>query len=159
MIILGLTGSIGMGKSTTAQMFRELNIRVHDADKTVHKLYENEAVAPLTNLFPSAIVDGKVDRQTLGGLVLDNSENMKQLESIVHPFVRAKEIEFLDRARKDNEQLVVLDIPLLFETGGDKRVDAILVVTADKKLQAERVLSRVGMNQKKFDVKKAEEID
>lgn len=151
MIILGLTGSIGMGKSTTAQMFRQLNICVHDADKTVHDLYKNEAVTPLGELFPSAIINGAVDRQILGGLVLNNPDNMIQLENIVHPLVRLKETEFLDKARKNGEQLVVLDIPLLFETGGDKRVDAILVVTADEKIQAGRVLSRTGMDQSKFD--------
>ena len=150
MIILGLTGSIGMGKSTTAQMFRDENISVHDADKTVHDLYRSEAVAPIAKLFPQAIVEGVVDRKILGSFVLNNSENMKKLEKLVHPLVGKKEQEFLKAAKKDNAKLVVLDIPLLFETGAENRVDKILVVTASAKIQKKRVLSRSNMDEKKF---------
>ena len=150
MIILGLTGSIGMGKSTTAQMFRDENISVHDADKTVHDLYRGEAVAPIAKLFPQAIVEGVVDRKILGSFVLNNSENMKKLEKLVHPLVGKKEQEFLKAAKKDNAKLVVLDIPLLFETGAENRVDKILVVTASAKIQKKRVLSRSNMDEKKF---------
>jgi len=150
MIILGLTGSIGMGKSTTAQMFRDEDIRVHDADKTVHQLYENEAVGPLQDLFPSAIVDGRVDRKALGRLVLGKPDKLRSLEQIIHPMVWEKEQEFLKYSRAQNASLVVLDIPLLFETGGEKRVDAVLVVTADEEIQKQRVLEREDMNEEKF---------
>lgn len=150
MIILGLTGSIGMGKSTTAQMFRDENIAVHDADKTVHQLYENEAVEPLRDLFPSAIVDGRVDRKALGRLVLGKRDKLKSLEQLIHPMVRQKEQQFLEKSKADNARLVVLDIPLLFETGGEKRVDVVLVVTADKEIQRQRVLEREDMSEEKF---------
>lgn len=151
MIVLGLTGSIGMGKSTTAQMFRSQNIPVHDADHTVHELYKNEAVAPLTKLFPSAVTNNTVDRKILGGIVLENSDQMKLLENIVHPLVWQKEQEFLVKSRADGAFLVVLDIPLLFETGGDKRVDAVLVVTASAQIQKQRVLAREDMSEQKFN--------
>ncbi len=151
MIVLGLTGSIGMGKSTTAQMFRDQNIRVYDADKTVHDLYANEAVIPVQRLFPAAVINGKVDRKQLGALVLNDSSKMKDLEKIVHPMVHKKEQDFIARARNDKEFMVVLDIPLLFETGGENRVDAILVVTADEDIQRQRVLGRADMNEQKFN--------
>ena len=150
MIILGLTGSIGMGKSTTAQMFRDENICVHDADKTVHDLYRGEAVIPIAKLFPEAVVKGVVDRKILSSLVLNNSENMKQLEKLVHPLVGIKEREFLNAAKIENAKLVVLDIPLLFETGAENRVDKILVVTASAQIQKKRVLSRSNVDEKKF---------
>jgi len=150
MIILGLTGSIAMGKSTTAQMFRAEGIPVHDADKTVHELYRNEAVEPVRKLFPAAVVDGVVDRQALGKLVIGNRDNMLALEKTIHPMVRKKEQEFLQNAIDNKAGLVVLDIPLLFETGGDKRVDAILVVTASASEPNKRVMSRPGMTKEKF---------
>ncbi len=150
MIILGLTGSIGMGKSTTADMFRAENIPVHDADKSVHQLYENEAVLPLKKLFPTAVVDGRVDRQELGRIVLSDTGKMNQLENLIHPMVREKERKFLQCARSDNAPIVVLDIPLLFETGGENRVDAVVVVTASFKQQKSRVLARKDMNEEKF---------
>jgi len=152
MVILGLTGSIGMGKSTTADMFRAENIPVHDADKTVHQLYQNEAVSPLQRLFPSSVVDGAVDRQALGRIVLNDVEKMRRLEKLIHPMVREKELEFLRKANKSHATLVVLDIPLLFETGGEQRVDAILVVSASAQEQKKRVLSRKDMDEKKFAV-------
>ncbi len=150
MIILGLTGSIGMGKSTTADMFRAENIPVHDADKSVHQLYENEAVLPLKKLFPTAVVDGRVDRQELGRIVLSDLGKMNRLENLIHPMVREKERKFLQKARLDNAPIVVLDIPLLFETGGENRVDAVVVVTASFEQQKNRVLARKDMNEEKF---------
>ena len=150
MIILGLTGSIGMGKSTTADMFRAENIPVHDADQTVHQLYSKEAVIPLGKLFPSAIVAGVVDRQELGRIVLADPVKMQQLEKVVHPMVREKEIQFIQNARDNGESLVVLDIPLLYETGGENRVDAVVVVSAGFEEQQKRVLAREGMTEEKF---------
>ena len=150
MIIVGLTGSIGMGKSTTADMFRAENIPVHDADKSVHQLYENEAVASIEPLFPSAIVNGKIDRQKLGKIVLGDRDKLRQLQNIVHPLVREKELQFLQNSRSQNQPIVVLDIPLLLETGGDKRVDKIVVVTASAAEQKRRVLARPQMNEEKF---------
>ncbi len=150
MIILGLTGSIGMGKSTTADMFRAENIAVHDADKTVHELYQSEAVLPVKNLFPSAIIDGAVDRPALGRIVFGNPEKLRKLEQLIHPLVWQKEQEFLKKAKADKASLVVLDIPLLYETAGEKRVDAVLVVTADAEIQKKRVLERPDMSEEKF---------
>jgi dephospho-CoA kinase len=150
MIILGLTGSIGMGKSTTADMFRAENIPVYDADKTVHQLYQNEAVLPLQRLFPSSVVNGVVDRQALGRIVLNDVGKMQQLENLIHPMVREKELEFLRKSESGDAALVVLDIPLLFETDGGERVDAILVVSASPQEQKKRVLSRKDMDEKKF---------
>ena len=150
MIILGLTGSIGMGKSTTADMFRSENIPVHDADQTVHQLYINEAVIPIKNLFPTAVVNGVVDRQELGRIVLSDRTKMRQLEKLVHPMVREKEMRFIQNARDDGAFLVVLDIPLLYETGGENRVDAVVVVSASFDEQRKRVLARQGMTEEKF---------
>jgi len=149
-IILGLTGSIGMGKSTTAAMFRAEKIPVHDADQTVHQLYQKEAVIPLGKLFPTAIVAGVVDRQELGRIVLADPAKMRQLEKVVHPLVWEKEMEFIQNARNNGESLVVLDIPLLYETGGDNRVDAVVVVSAGFEEQQKRVLAREGMTEEKF---------
>ncbi|MEO1702926.1 MAG: dephospho-CoA kinase [Pseudomonadota bacterium] len=151
MIILGLTGSIGMGKSTTASFFKELGIPVHDADATVHDLYEHEAVTPVGNRFPQAVVDGKIDRKILASAVLGDDDAIAELEAIVHPLVRNREQAFLQKAKKEGELIVVLDIPLLFETGADQRVDKILVVTAPADVQRERVMSRAGMTEKRFN--------
>ncbi len=151
MIKLGLTGSIGMGKSTTANMFRELGIKVYDADQTVHDLYKNEAVEPISKLFPTAIANGSVDRKILSTIVLNDKTMLKKLEAVVHPLVRQKEKEFLQQAQQMREALVVLDIPLLFETGGENRVDKILVVTASNAVQKSRVLARNGMNEDRFN--------
>ena len=150
MIILGLTGSIGMGKSTTADMFRAEQIPVHDADHTVHQLYMNEAVMPLREIFPTAVVNGIVDRQELGRIVLADHTKMQQLEELVHPLVRKKELLFLQNARSEGAFLVVLDIPLLYETGGENRVDAVAVVSASFGEQKKRVLARKGMTEEKF---------
>lgn len=151
MIILGLTGSIGMGKSVTAGMFRDMGVPVHDSDCVVHDLYEGEAVSAIAEKFPQAIRNGIVDRQTLGKLVIGQPEAMRQLEAIVHPLVAEQRREFLDDARKRGCPLVVLDIPLLFETGSETMCDKILVVTAPAEVQRERVLSRPGMTVEKFE--------
>ncbi len=149
-IFLALTGSIGMGKSTTAQMFRDAGIAVHDSDATVHALYEGEAARLIEDAFPGTTDENGVDRAALGQRVLGNEAAMKQLESIVHPLVRREELAFRDRVHLRGDSLAILDIPLLFETGGDKRVDGIVVVTADPETQSERVLQRPGMTEEKF---------
>lgn len=150
MWVLGLTGSIGMGKSATARMFRALGVPVHDADAAVHALYRGAAVGPVEAEFPGVARDGAIDRSALGARVLGDAQAMKRLEAIVHPLVRAAETEFLSQARSSGARLVVLDIPLLFETGGDGRVDAVAVVSAPKAVQRERVLAREGMTDEKF---------
>ncbi|MEM7288940.1 MAG: dephospho-CoA kinase [Pseudomonadota bacterium] len=150
MIKAGLTGSIGMGKSTTADMFREEGIPVHDADATVHALYEGEAVPLVEASFPGTTKNGKVNRELLGKQVIGNPKAMKELEQIVHPLVHAREQEFLRRSEKEGVRLVVLDIPLLFETGGNARVDIVIVVSASERQQRERVLARDGMTEEKF---------
>jgi dephospho-CoA kinase len=151
MIILGLTGSIGMGKSTTAAMFEAMGVPVNDADAVVHELYRGQAVQPVGDAFPDAIVDGVVDRNRLSALVLGNPAALKRLESIVHPLVRGVETAFLDHHRAAGTPLVVLDIPLLFEVGAEGRVDRVAVVTAPAEVQRDRVLGRPGMTEQKFE--------
>ncbi|MBN8915786.1 MAG: dephospho-CoA kinase [Rhizobiales bacterium] len=151
MWVLGLTGSIGMGKSATARMFRALGVPVHDADASVHALYRGTAVAPVEAAFPGVTRDGVIDRAALGARVLGDAEAMKRLEAIVHPLVREAETAFLAKARESGARLAVLDIPLLFETGGDRRVHAVAVVSASKPVQRERVLGREGMTEEKFE--------
>lgn len=151
MWILGLTGSIGMGKSATARLFRDMGVPVHDADASVHALYRGAAVEPVEAAFPGVTRDGAIDRPSLGARVLADPEAMKRLEAIVHPLVRAEEEAFLAKARGAGARLVVLDIPLLFETGGGKRVDAVAVVSAPKAVQRARVLERPGMTNEKFE--------
>ncbi|MEM9332461.1 MAG: dephospho-CoA kinase [Pseudomonadota bacterium] len=150
MIKAGLTGSIGMGKSTTAEMFREEGIPVYDADKTVHELYKFEAVDRIEKAFPGTTTKDGVDRGKLAQCVLGNPEKLKLLENLIHPLVHQKEKAFIEAAEKDREKLVILDIPLLFEAGGVDRVDKIIVVTAPADVQLERVLSRPGMTEEKF---------
>ncbi|WP_428650384.1 dephospho-CoA kinase [Roseibium sp.] len=150
MIRIGLTGSIGMGKSTTAKMFAEEGVPVHDADATVHVLYAGRAAPLIEAAFPGTVVDGKVDRTLLSPHVLGKPEAMKKLEAIVHPLVREEEQAFLERARSGHRRIVMLDIPLLFETSGHDRVDAIVVVTADADIQRARVLARPGMSGERF---------
>lgn len=151
MIIIGLTGSIGMGKSTTAKMFMDENIAVHDADAVVHDLYHSgPLVDEIEERFPGTKNEGSIDRKELGQYVLNDKAAMKELEALVHPYVRRAEEKFIDNNRNKNAKLVVLDIPLLFETGGDKRVDKIVVVTAPYEVQKERVLSRPDMSEEKF---------
>jgi dephospho-CoA kinase len=151
MFVLGLTGSIGMGKSTTAKLFADEGVPVHDSDATVHRLYENEAVAAIEAAFPGTTADGKVDRQKLGAKVVNDAAALKRLEGIVHPLVRQSEKRFLDHARLRGAKVVVLDIPLLFETGAEGRVDAVAVVTAPHDIQRARVLDRPGMTLDKLE--------
>lgn len=149
--VLGLTGSIGMGKSTTAAMFRAAGVPVHDADATVHALYAGEAAPLIEAAFPGTTQDGVVDRPKLSAAVLGNAEAIARLEAIVHPLVAARRDEFLARSRKADAALVVLDIPLLFETGGEGLCDAVAVVTAPAAVQRARVLSRAGMTPERFE--------
>jgi dephospho-CoA kinase len=158
MIILGLTGSIGMGKSTTAGMFRDEGVPVHDSDETVHRLYSGPAAALIDEAFPGTAKDGAVDRDSLAKAVLGNPEALRRLEAIIHPLVRADADEFIERHRANGEPLVLLDIPLLFETGGTDRVDRIVVVTASPEAQRERVLGRPGMTEEKFEALVAQQI-
>ena len=151
MFVLGLTGSLGMGKSTTARFFAEAGVPVHDADAVVHRLYEGEAVAAIEAAFPGTTGDGKVDRTRLAARVLGDAAALKRLEAIVHPLVRKAEQQLLEEARARGEPVAVLDIPLLFETGGDRRVDAVVVVTAPADVQRARVLERPGMTMEKLD--------
>lgn len=151
MRILGLTGSIGMGKSTTAKMFEEAGVPVYDADATVHRLYEGEAVAAIEAAFPGTTVNGKVDRTLLSPRVVHDADAMKRLESIVHPMLRAHHQKFLDDAEKSGAPVAVVDIPLLYETGGESRVDAVVVVTTAPEVQRERILAREGMTPEKLD--------
>jgi dephospho-CoA kinase len=151
MLVLGLTGSIGMGKSTAARFFAEAGVPVYDADAAVHRLYEGEAVEPIGKAFPGTVADGKVDRVKLAAQVLDDPAALKRLEAIVHPLVRAREARFLAEAAARGAPVVVLDIPLLFETGGDSRVDAVVVVSAPSEMQRERVLTRADMSEGKLD--------
>lgn len=151
MIRIGLTGSIGMGKSTTAKMFAAEGVPVHDADATVHMLYAGRAAPLVEAAFPGTVRDGKVDRQLLSLNVLGKPEAMKKLEAIVHPLVRDEEKRFLEEARLLRRRHVMMDIPLLFETGGEKRVDVIVVVTADTEIQRQRVLARPDMTKERFE--------
>ncbi|AMN51234.1 dephospho-CoA kinase [Labrenzia sp. CP4] len=151
MIRIGLTGSIGMGKSTTAKMFAAEGVPVHDADATVHALYSGRAAPLIEAAFPGTVSDGKVDRTLLSPHVLGKPEAMKKLEAVVHPLVREEEQLFLQRARADHRRIVMLDIPLLFETGGEARVDVVVVVTADAQVQRDRVLARPGMSEDRFE--------
>ena len=146
-VILGLTGSIGMGKSTTAAMFRDAGVPVFDADAAVHALYRGVAVAPIEAAFPGVVRDGAVDRELLRQRVLDDAAVLRRLEAIVHPLVQGERAAFLDAARRAGAALVVLDIPLLFETGGEAAVDAVAVVTAPEPVQKARVLARPGMTE------------
>lgn len=151
MIVLGLTGSIGMGKSTTAKMFTQAGVPVHDSDEAVHRLYAGKAAPLIEAEFPGTVVDGVVDRRKLADIVLRDGSAMKRLEAIIHPLVRADANEFLARHRSQNAPIAVLDIPLLFETGGRDRVDRVVVVTAPASIQQERVLARPGMTAEKFE--------
>lgn len=151
MIVLGLTGSIGMGKSTTAKMFAAEGVPMHDSDEAVHRLYAGPAVPLIEAAFPGTIVDGVVDRTRLAAQVLGKPEALKRLEGIVHPLVRADTDAFVARHREAGTPVVVLDIPLLFETGGRGRVDKVVVVSAPAEVQRERVLSRPGMTAEKFE--------
>lgn len=151
MIILGLTGSIGMGKSTTAAMFIEEGVPVHDADSTVHKLYAGEAAPLVEELFPGTVQNGVVDREKLAAAVVGNAEALKKLEALIHPLVRVVSDRFLEQNREKGTPIVALDIPLLFEKGGGDRVEKIVVVSAPADIQRERVLARPGMTEQKLE--------
>jgi dephospho-CoA kinase len=152
-IVVGLTGSIGMGKSTTAAMFREAGVPVYDADAAVHDLYAKggAAVAPVGEAFPGVVSDGAVDREALRQRVLGDPEALKRLNAIVHPLVGRDRVGFFQQAQAQGADMVVLDIPLLFETGGHANMDAVVVVTAPAELQRERVLARPGMTPERLD--------
>jgi dephospho-CoA kinase len=151
MLILGLTGSIGMGKSTTARLFAEAGVPVYDADAAVHKIYEGEAAPAIEAAFPGTTVDDKVDRNKLSARVVHDPAAMRQLERIVHPMLGASRQKFLDEAERSGAPVAVVDVPLLFETGGEKRVDAVVVVTTSPELQRERILTRDNMTGEKLD--------
>ncbi|UCI30845.1 dephospho-CoA kinase [Mesorhizobium sp. B4-1-4] len=150
MIVLGLTGSIGMGKSTTARMFAEAGVPVHDSDETVHRLYAGKAAPLVEAAFPGTTSAGGVDRAKLAARVLGDAAALKRLEAIIHPLVRADADTFLAKHRNAGESIAVLDIPLLFETGGRNRVDKVVVVTAPAEIQRQRVLARPGMTEEKL---------
>ncbi|ATU93437.1 dephospho-CoA kinase [Phyllobacterium zundukense] len=150
MIVLGLTGSIGMGKSTSAQMFVDEGIPVYSADAAVHRLYSGAAAPLIEAAFPGTTENGKVDRAKLSTAVMEKPEALEKLEAIIHPLVRAEENEFRDNAQSQGANLIVLDIPLLFETGAETRVDKVLVVTAPADVQRRRVLERPGMTPAKL---------
>lgn len=151
MKVLGLTGSIGMGKSTTAKLFAELGVPVYDADATVHLVYEGEAAPAVEAAFPGTTVNGKVDRARLSAAVVGDPDKIKRLEQIVHPMLRAHHQQFLDEAERSGAAVAVVDVPLLFETGGDKRVDAVVVVTTSPETQRARILARGTMTEQALD--------
>jgi dephospho-CoA kinase len=158
MIVLGLTGSIGMGKSTTAKMFSDFGVPVHDSDEAVHRLYRGKAAPLVEAVFPDTTVDGVVDRAKLAEKVLGDSVALKRLETLVHPLVRADATAFLKRHHAAGAPLAVVDIPLLYETDGQERVDQVVVVTAPPEVQRERVLSRPGMTEERFQAILAKQV-
>ncbi|WP_417433331.1 dephospho-CoA kinase [Hoeflea sp.] len=151
MIIIGLTGSIGMGKSTTSDMFKSLGVPVISADEIVHDLYSAEAAPLIEAAFPGTAPDGVVDRQVLSAKLMAAPEEFKRLEAIIHPLVRAREKQFVDEAAARGAPMVLLDIPLLFETGSTDRVDVVVVVTCAPEIQRQRVLARPEMTAEKFE--------
>lgn len=151
MIVLGLTGSIGMGKSTTAKLFAEAGVPVYDADAAVHMLYEGEAVPAIEAAFPGTTANRKVDRNKLSARVMHDPAAIRRLEGIVHPMLGASRQEFLHDAERSGAPVAVVDVPLLFETGGEKRVDAVVVVTTTPEIQRARILARPNMTDEKLD--------
>ncbi|MEL4068946.1 dephospho-CoA kinase [Ochrobactrum sp. GPK 3] len=151
MIILGLTGSIGMGKTTASNMFAEAGVPVYSADDAVHRLYSGRAAPLIEAAFPGTVANGTVDREKLSAEVIGKPDALKKLESIVHPLVREEEEAFLREAEAQGSAIALVDIPLLFETGGEKRVDRIVVVSAPADIQRARVLARPGMTAEKLD--------
>jgi dephospho-CoA kinase len=152
MIVIGLTGSIGMGKTTTAKLFAAEGIPVLDSDAVVHDLYSADAVPMIEAAFPGTTISGTVDRLELGNILRENPANFRKLEAIVHPLVRERQEAFLRKAREENQNFAVLDIPLLFETGGETRVDKVVVVSCAQEIQRQRVLSRPGMTEEKLEL-------
>jgi dephospho-CoA kinase len=151
MIVLGLTGSIGMGKSTVGDFFAESGVPVYDADAVVHRLYEGDAASLIEAAFPGTTKDGTVDRTRLAQRVIGDAEALRRLEAIVHPLVRRAEEQFLAKAEAAGAAVAVVNIPLLLETGGDRRCDAVVVVSASAETQRARVMSRPGMTEEKFN--------
>jgi len=149
-IVLCLTGSLAMGKSTTARFFAEAGVPLHDADATVHRLYGGEAAPAIEAAFPGTTADGKVDRQKLAARVIGDPAAMQRLEAIIHPLVARERDRFLREAEAAGAPIAVLDIPLLFETGGDRRCDAVVVVSAPPEVQRARAFERPGMTEEKF---------
>lgn len=150
MIVIGLTGSIGMGKTTTAELFAEEGVPVCDSDGLVHDLYRKEAVGPIAGIFPDAVRDGVVDRDRLSAILRENPAQFPALEKIVHPLVRARQDAFVETQRARGERFALLDIPLLFETKAEARVDVVVVVSCAADIQRQRVLARPGMTEEKF---------
>lgn len=148
--ILGLTGSIGMGKSATARMFADEGVPVHDADAVVHRLYEGDAVSTIEKAFPGTTANGKVDRAKLGARVIGNADAIRRLEHLVHPLVSQERDRFLAHAQRDHAPVALLDIPLLYETDSAKLCDAVVVVSAPAEMQRARVMERPGMTAEKF---------
>jgi dephospho-CoA kinase len=160
MIIVGLTGSIAMGKSVTARLFAELGVPVCDADAVVHALYERggAAVEPIAALFPNAVEDGRIDRTKLLADLAADPDGFPKLEAVVHPLVREEQERFLERCRKNGARIAVLDIPLLFETGRDRDVDKVVVVSAPGDIQRARALARPGMTEERFEALLARQV-
>ena len=148
MKLIGLTGSIGMGKSTTAAMFRAAGIPVYDADAAVHAAYApgGSAVEPVGSAFPGVVKDGRVDREALRQAVLGNPEALKRLNAIVHPLIGRDRTGAFEAAKASGADMIILDVPLIFETGGERNMDAVIVVSAPAEMQRERVLAREGMS-------------
>lgn len=158
MLVIGLTGSIGMGKTTAAQRFAANSIPVFDADAEVHRLYEGDAAPLIEQVFPGTTRNGKVDREALAKVLMENNKAIPRLEAIVHPLVRTARQDFLIRHARDGAEMVVLEIPLLFETGTEKHIDVSVVVTAPAEVQRNRVLKRPGMSAEKLDALLANQI-
>jgi dephospho-CoA kinase len=160
MKVIGLTGSIGMGKSTTAAMFREAGAPVYDADAAVHALYDvgGAAVEPVGAAFPGVVKDGRVDREALRQAVLGKPDEMKRLNGIVHPLLGKARGSFFEDAQKAGADFVILDVPLIFETGGEKNMDAVIVCSAPAEMQRERVLAREGMSPERLDAILAQQV-
>lgn len=150
MLTIGLTGSIGMGKSTTAEMFRAEGVAVYDSDRAVHDIYSGPAAARIEEMFPGTVVDGRVDRPKLAARVLGDAAALRRLEEFVHPLVLEMRRDFVEERRRSGDKFVVFDIPLLFETGGEEDVDVVVVVSAPEDVQRARVLARAGMTEQKF---------
>lgn len=150
MLVLGLTGSLGMGKSTCASMFAEQGVPTFDADATVHRLYSGRAAPLVEAAFPGTVVDGTVDRVRLGAMVFEDRAAIARLEAIVHPLVREAETDFRKRAADEGHRVVLLDIPLLFEVGSENRVDIVVLVSTSAEIQRQRVLARAGMTEERF---------
>jgi dephospho-CoA kinase len=150
-IIVGLTGSIAMGKSTVASMFAELGVPIFDADEAVRAFYAGDGAKPIEASFPGVVVSGQVDRERLGSQVLGDPEALKRLEGLVHPAVAQARAHFVERAAGTGRRLVIVDVPLLFETGGEARVDLVIVVSAPASIQRARALTRTGMTDAKLE--------